>query len=501
MEQHKPQIPAHESEHLDDCLMMLEQHSADLEASRKKAAAKKATAQKSKRKTGKLTRRLQVINTAACFLMIFAVAGKLAVTKRAHGYLQSENRNIAEFPEFSLRSYFSGEYTDGIVNYYTDSIPNREGLRNIANKFTGLFGIHTGGVEIIGNAGTVDQEPEQAAVTTAAQTVTAYTGTRATTVTEATVTTEAIQTKKRTEVPADGEIVNSSVIITGKGTPNVRAMPMFSGRLEKGRRYAELLNQYKEMVGDQVNIYNMSVPLASAYYAPTNMADQFSNQHDCINNIAASLKNVINVDVYDTLEQHADEYIYFRTDHHWQPLGAYYAAQQFAETAGVPFAELSTFEECVTENYTGSMYGYANYLEDLKTYPDTFTYYKPQNEYTITYYDESFSNPKDGTLFVEYEGSATTYSTILGGDLNIAEIKTDVGNGRTLVLIKNSYGNALVPFFVGSFERIYVVDFRYVKIGMNDFFNRVGATDVLFGMAMSSCYTTEHIDAMQEIMY
>lgn len=501
MEQQKPKTGSHDSEHLDDCLMMLEQHRADLDEPRKKAAAKKAAMQKKRKKSGKIRRQIQIINTAACFLMLFGIGGKLVVTKRAQGFLQSENRNIAEFPEFSLRSYFSGEYTDGIVNYYTDSIPNREGLRNVANKFTNLFGIHTNGIEVIGNAGTVDQEPQETNITTGTNTVTAYTGTRATVTTQTSVTTEPIQTKKRTEVPADGEIVNSSVIISGKGTPNVRAMPMFSGRLEKGQRYAELLNRYKEMVGDQVNVYNMSVPLSSAFYAPTNMKDQFSDQHDCINNIAVNLKNVINVDVYDTLDYHSDEYIYFRTDHHWQPLGAYYAAEVFAETAGVPFADLSTYEESVTENYTGSMYGYANYLEDLKTYPDTLTFYKPQNDYTVKYYDESFSNPQDGSLFVEYEGSANTYSTILGGDLNIAEIKTDVGNGRTLVLIKNSYGNALVPFFTGSFETIYVVDFRYVKIGMNDFFNRVGATDILFGMAMSSCYTTEHIDAMEEIMY
>ena len=58
----------------------------------------------------------------------------------------------------------------------------------------------------------------------------------------------------------------------------------------------------------------------------------------------------------------------------------------------------------------------------------------------------------------------------------------------------------MLRYCVGSFQKIYVVDFRYVKIGMQDFFQRVGATDVLFGVAISSCYTKQHINAIEEIM-
>lgn len=441
-----------------------------------------------------------LIQTTLCVLMLFGIGGSLLFTKRASGFIQSENRNLAEFPAFSLKAYFSGAYTDGIVDYYTDTIPSREKLRTAANQFTTHFGIHKDNVAFFGNAATGEKESlaeEDKAVTSK---VTAYTGTRTTETTTAAESTAPIQTKQRTEIPDDGEVINSSVIVSGKGTPEVRAMPMFGGMFEIGRSYAEVLNEYKAMVGDTVNIYNMSIPLASAYYMPKNMEGIFSDQHECIENIGLSLRNVINVDVFDALDAHADEYIFFRTDHHWQPLGAYYAAQKFAEEAAVSFVPLSDYEECIKEDFCGTMYMYTGYLEELKTYPDTFYYYKPKNDYTISYYDGTFSNPQESTLFFDWAEGVNTYSTILGGDLNIAEIKTDVGNGRTLVVIKNSYGNALVPFMVGSFEKIYVVDFRYVQIGMEDFFQRIGATDVLFGMAISSCYTPEHINAIREIM-
>ena len=209
---------------------------------------------------------------------------------------------------------------------------------------------------------------------------------------------------------------------------------------------------------------------------------------------------MINVDVFPALAAHKDEYIYLRTDHHWQPLGAYYAAQEFAKAAAVPFADLSEYEVCKKEGFTGTMYGYTNYLADLKTYPDTFTYYKPKNQYSVQYYDEKFTNPQKGPLFHEYAKDVNTYSTILGGDLNIAEITTDVNNGRTLILIKNSYGNALVPFLTSSFSKIYVVDFRYAEIPMSQLMQRVGCTDLLFGMAIFSNYSDKHIDAIKEIM-
>lgn len=455
---------------------------------------------------------LYFVNTAVCLAMFFGVGIHLVNVERASGFIQSENRNLAEFPEFSLKSYLSGEYTEGIINYYTDTIPSREKLRSTANRFSNLFGIHGDDVEFYGNAPagnysnkTKKDENSQPEQTVPADTVTVYTGTRTTATNLTTAveqSTEPIVTKKRMEVPDDGAIVNGSVIVSGKGTPDVRAMSMFYGAPEIGQSYAEVLNQYKDMVGETVNVYNMSIPLASAYYMPSNLAETCSDQHEAIKNIARSLNNVINVDVFDTLADHADEYIYFRTDHHWQPLGAYYAAKQFAETAGVPFAELDEYEPCAVENFCGTMYGYTNYLEDLITYPDTFTYYKPKSNYTVNYYDQAFMNPQTSdSLFVDWAEGVNSYSTIIGGDLNIVEVNTEVDNDRTLVLIKNSYGNALVPFFVGSFEKIYVVDFRYVQVGMQNFFQLVGATDVLFGMAIFSCYTPEHIYAMSEIMY
>ena len=459
------------------------------------------------------------INAVLCILMVFGVGISLVVMKRESGVLESENRMYAEFPKFSAKSYFSGDYADGIVNFYTDTIPNREKFKSFSSTFSKLFGISDDEYSVIGEVheGEKQQLDEEKLRTTTKATV--YTGGYTTTTSNGgktldesqgeqtqsvTESTRPVETVKKDVIPEEGEWAGN-IVMVNMGTPEVRAMPIFYGLFENGEKYAGVLNDYKKMVGPTVNVYNMQVPLASAYYLPKKMREQGvgTDQHDSILNVNASLDGVIGIDLYGVLGAHDDEYIYSRTDHHWQPLGAYYAAQEFAKEAGVPFAELSTYQRCEIEGFCGTLYGYSENNPELKQYPDTFIYYKPRNNYTTDYYDESFSNILENrghSLFLDWVTGVNCYSAILGSDLGIPAIKTDVHNGRNLVVIKNSYGNALIPFLTGSFENIYVVDYRYATISMQDFFNRIHATDVLFGLSISGSYTDTHIQAMRNIM-
>ena len=75
---------------------------------------------------------------------------------------------------------------------------------------------------------------------------------------------------------------------------------------------------------------------------------------------------------------------------------------------------------------------------------------------------------------------------VFGADSRIAHVHTDCGNGRTLVIFKDSYGNALLPMLTGSFENIYLCDIRYFDRNAVDFIKEVGATDLLFSMCSYS---------------
>lgn len=449
-----------------------------------------------------------VINSVVCLLIVFGVFVALLVMKRESGFIQSENRNLATFPKFSLSSYIDGDFTSGITEYFTDTVPNREKLKSFCSDFSNILGIKLNDTVITGDFKTVKKEELDQDKIAKTTTVTAFTGSRTTTTADTKTTDTSTTTKKSTEsekvvdVPDnldDGQW-EGDVIVSGKGK-NVRAMGAYYGTFENGDKYANTINKWKADLGDSVNVYNMSIPTSAAYYMPNNLKDAVSDQKDNIDNIAAGLNGIINTDVYDALAEHTKEYIYSRTDHHWQPLGAYYAAQIFADQSGIDFPSLDTYDKWEIDGFVGTMYAYSNYNSELQKYPDKFIYYKPDNndDLTVKYYDTAFKNPVESTLFFDYAEGVNCYSAILNVDQEIAEIDTGVDNGRVLVVFKDSFGNALIPFFTHGFSKIYVCDFRYFDINAIDFCKEVGCTDLLFAISLTSCSTPSKVDCLNNI--
>ncbi len=249
--------------------------------------------------------------------------------------------------------------------------------------------------------------------------------------------------------------------------------------------YAGALNGFRQRLGDSVKVYSMAIPTSGEYYLPEKFAPYNASQQKAIDNINSRLDGVIPVPVSQELKAHTGEHIYLRTDYHWSALGAYYAAKCFAETAGLPFADISTMERVDNDGYVGSMYAFTE-CSDLLADPETFTYYIPSSAYTATYYDTAFNSDGVYPLF-RSKSEKASYSVFLGGDDNcIVKIKTDAGTGRRLVIFKDSYGNALIPFLLGSFDEITVCDMRYFRLEPIQFITESGATDLLFAASTFS---------------
>lgn len=277
-----------------------------------------------------------------------------------------------------------------------------------------------------------------------------------------------------------GEL-SGTVIVTADG----RGMPIFGGGT--GATYAKALNDVKEKVGANVNVFSMIVPTQGSFYMP----DDFSmaSEWDCIENVNEQLYGIIPVDAYTALSKHVDEEIYARTDHHWMQLGAYYAAEEFVKTAqiSVPFAPLSNYEKHEIPNYLGSLYGYSNENANMAAHPETFTYYIAPNDFSTYYMNPSDTDFTQGAMFLQMPVSSS-YCIFMGGDEKVVHVETDVENSRKLLIIKDSYPNALVPCLTGSFEDIWTVDMRYLEEMQNfprsisQIVKEKGITDVLFCM-------------------
>lgn len=434
-----------------------------------------------------------------------------------------EKRELAKKPEFSFASFFDGSYADEFSAYFSDTVPFREELVELASAFNKLKGISSptfyGSVSVVadddGNSVETEQtdvtvsEPEvtePAAVTEMPEETAAVTQESIpaeTTVSTVTVTEETTTAADEEEVENIADFSNNGIVVDGVEMYGDNAgVMLFGGSKSTGTRYAELISEYKTVLGEDINVYNMVVPTSVEFYLPKKFRKYSSSEKTSIEHIYSSYTaDVIPVDAYSEIAQHTDEYIYLRTDHHWSQRGAYYAYAAFARTLGQTPPDIDTdYEKKTKDGFVGSLYNYTGDIT-LKNSPEIFTYYMPLSEYKTYYYDYATLDPKgQGTLFYESVSGGNCYGMFIGADAIHTKIETGLQTGRKICVFKESYGNAFVPFLVDSFDEIYVIDIRYFGRNAVDYIKENGITDVLFINNAFAANTNSLIDGIENLL-
>lgn len=427
------------------------------------------------------------VTVIALVYLFFTAAFNLL--PRSH-YSVLEKRELNRFPSFTLDSLADGTYTAAISSWYSDTEPYRDTLMELSMQFRDLLGIRLGEQ----NIQYVSQE-KNAAVETAGEehdpVVAAEKHEHAEAAEDTVKSVKAFEhADEEGGVDDVAKVASSGIILVGSGE-NVRALMGFFGTERGGAKYAEVINQYGATFGKSVKVWCMPIPTSTEFYCPEDAAKFTKKQWPVFNSIFSNLSNGVRaVDIYSVLAQHTDEPIYLRTDHHWAPLGAYYAAQEFARVAGVPFGDLSRYEEHVVHRFVGSMYGYSQNVA-VKKAPEDFVYHIPTEvEYTTTYVnytlDEEFhvtgeSRPYKSKYFFSFkDGSGAAYTTFMGGDIKLTKVETSTHNGRRLLVFKDSFGNAVPGYLFYSFEEIHVADFRYFTKDVVSYVDENHITDILF---------------------
>ncbi|MDR0821642.1 MAG: hypothetical protein LBN40_04150 [Oscillospiraceae bacterium] len=290
------------------------------------------------------------------------------------------------------------------------------------------------------------------------------------------------ETNVTTPDDSDGVYLNDTgVLLVREADGNWRGISVFGGGTKQS--YIAAMTTLRAALPSDVNLWSMLCPLSGEWFTPPNFTGYGVSQTDKVNavNAATEEAGVLSVNVPAELANHTGENIYLRTDHHWSALGAYYGAKAFAKAAGLPFADLndSNFTTVTREGFVGTMWNFTGKDSRIANSAEPFVYYKPiKTKYTTEYFDTSFNFQYETSLFVEGQDLPNSYSIVMGGDNKIVKIKTDVGNGRKLMIFKDSYGNATVPFLLGSFDEIVVCDLRYFDLNALQFINEQGTTDV-----------------------
>ena len=418
-----------------------------------------------------------------------------------------EKRSLATFPSFSLSSFLNGEFFKGVDTWYADTFPFRELLISGNNKYRSLYGF--GNTTLHGTIQEADDIPTEKFDMAM---IVSDSGKRyfedlenqlkdkiQAQQDEANAISNASGGKKRREINVVPEQVGS-IYISGD-----TAFQLYYFATEPVDRYVNALDRLANKVGDSVNIYDIVVPISTGIYLDESLQNELgcSNQQDAINYIYSSLDSRIKtVNVFDTLKEHSDEYLYFRTDHHWTALGAYYTYCEYMNVKGDSPTLLSEYETMTFDNFLGTYYSSSNQNAALGANPDTIVAYIPKATNDMTYVDTD-GNEQQWKVIEDVTDWAASgkYNCFIGGDNPLSTIENpDLSDGSSCLVVKESFGNAFVPFLVDNYQTVYVVDYRYYPEGITGLIQEKGIQDVIFLNNISAATTDSLVQNIEEII-
>ena len=392
---------------------------------------------------------------------------------------KTENRKLAALPEVSWSALLDGSYLAELETYYSDTFPGRELLLKANQKLNGFYHFggqdnmlvldYQGGAEHGGQA--LDPIPEQTPPEEEVQPVVNPDEVPVENVPEEPAVEEPVTEEPVTEEPEEEVDETENLEYTSAGSVIIvgdRAMDVPYATESIVVSYADAVGNLQTALGENVRVISLLTPNAAQFYSPKDMHSGVSDQKAMIELCYGSMMDsIVTVDAFSKLKAHKDEYIYFRTDHHWTQLGAYYAYTAFCESLGWEAVPLEDFETGQYTGFLGSMYGWTSQYPQsdvLKNHPDTLTYYLPVVETSAAYYaDADLENSTAYPVSVVYQGisedQSNKYLCFLGGDHPAATVETDV-EGPVCMVLKESYGNAFVPFLTSHYSKIIVIDPR-----------------------------------------
>ncbi len=277
----------------------------------------------------------------------------------------------------------------------------------------------------------------------------------------------------------------------------------------------EYTNQYITAVcdlGKSLNgatLYNMIIPTSMDVM----LSEEYINSHEInstdqkkaieymVSSINAINSNVRTVPIFDALKLHNNEYLYFRTDHHWTQLGAYYAYAEFCKAKGIQAVTLDQFDKKEYPGFLGSFYN-DNPNGEMESNPDTVEAYFPRAAASLSYTDADGTTYTDWPLIADGDSydSANLYYIFCAADQPYEEIvNSGLNDGSACLVVKESFGNVFIPYLVNHYQTVYVVDYRYYSGDIPSLVSEKNISDVILLNNISMTRNEELIGDLQNM--
>lgn len=391
-------------------------------------------------------------------LIVFFIIGCLWFARPVES--ESENRTLTRFPEFTWESFVSGEWTSRISLWFSDTFPTREGMIKANDGIHNLYGIISDErAESDGDADELDTGK----------------------------TMDKVDVDADVDIELDANEGAGGETIEGFYCVGDTAYELYYFNKKNSEAYVQLVSKVKNKLGSKVNVYDMIVPLSYEFHLGSDVVSGLgaSDCSDAIDYMYSGFENtgVKTVDICTNMMKHKDEYMYFRADHHWTARGAYYAYESFCKSAGITPTPLSSYERLQFDNFLGTLYNHTK-NENLAKNPDYVEAFVPIGTNTITVTERNGNTTKYSVVNKktdDWYNKSTKYNCFIAGDNPLSVIHNEQkSDGSTIIVVKESFGNALIPFLVDNYEYVYVIDYRYFNGDLCDFAIEKNADDILF---------------------
>lgn len=344
----------------------------------------------------------------------------------------NENRALTDFPEFSFESVFDGEYMENLSTYLTDQFPMRKGAVKLKNHIL---------IDVL-----------------------------------------------------NSKYVNN--IFIGKEGYFIEDYK----RPQNTDKIIANLNKFQDsiniktdvmLVPTQVTIYEDKLP---DYASPLSQLKEIDKYY--------SMLNMNTIDLYDVLMSNRSnkisddgtyEQLFYKLDHHWTSDGAYYAYAAYCAQKGFEPVSRSEYTVKEVDNFKGTIYSKLNYDNEYTQNGETIKVYEKPMNISVKY------DGKESTSLynMEYADKKDKYSLFLNNINSFVEItNNDIKSDRSIVIIKDSYANSMIPFLVNHYKNIYVFDTRSYGESVSQFINENKVDDVLLLYNMNTIDTDTGINAI-----
>ena len=420
---------------------------------------------------------------------------------------EKEKRSLAKYPSFTMKTFLNGEYFSDVSTWYSDTYPFRDALVSADQKLKGLYGIESKTM-MVGEEKQADEIPDINDNTEAVtETTTAATTEAATGDTEAGATTEATTEKVREVDPPDSKGMDEEIqnqIQQNLYVKGDAAYSVYYFGKENCTNYVAALNNVAAELKGQTTVYNILGPNNSGVMLSEDELSKLagSDQEQAIDYYySIESDDVKTVDTIKTLREHNDEYLYFRTDHHWTQLAAYYVYQNFCKVKGIEAHDLTYYDKKEFKNFLGTFYSTLG-NSNMEANPDTVDAYVPKGTNDMTFWDTDGKEWNWNVIYdVDSWASSSKYMTFIGGDRPMEVIENpQIKDGSSCVVLKESYGNCFVPFLVDHYQTVYVLDYRYTTVNVLDFVKEKQADDLIIINNITIIGSTSVVDLISGLL-